>query len=159
PHNRTAAHGSGARPPPTRHTDGMAPGTAPPIQADAGSFHEFHRTELPRRIAAGNGPLAWVDLQHLGTLGLRTEAGSYTYVPPDGTVEVVEGEDGADTVVELGLDAFAGLVSDLDTAPGLFYGGRATVPTGKALRFVRWEPGLRALYHGLPIFDPDTAVL
>ena len=30
------------------------------------------------------------------------------------------------------------------------------MPRGKPLRFVRWEPGLRALFHGMPIFDPDT---
>ena len=65
----------------------------------------------------------------------------------------------ADTVVDLGFDDFAGLVSDLDTAPGLFYGNRVTVSKGKPLRFVRWEPGLRALFHGRPIFDPETVDL
>ncbi len=138
----------------------MATGTvAPPPAADAASFHRFHREELPRRIADGNGALAWVDLRDLGTLGLRTPAGTYTYVPEGGTVLVVEGDERADTVIDLDLESFAGLAGDLDTAPGLFYGGRVTASRGKPLRFVRWEPGLRALYHGLPIFDPDTADL
>ncbi len=127
--------------------------------ADAASFHRFHAEELPGRIAAGNGALAWADVEKLGSIGLRTAAGSYTYVPADGSVAVLEGEDRADTVIELDLESWLGLVSDLDTAPGLFYGGRVDVPSGKPMRFVRWEPGLRALFHGIPVFDPDTADL
>jgi ectoine hydroxylase-related dioxygenase (phytanoyl-CoA dioxygenase family) len=129
------------------------------VTADAEGFHAFHRTTLPERIAAGNGALAWVDLHNLGTLGFRTPAGVYTYVPTDGTVEIVEGDVGADTVIDLDLESFVGLVSDLDTAPGLFYGGQATASAGKPSRFIRWEPGLRALYHGRPIFEPETADL
>jgi ectoine hydroxylase-related dioxygenase (phytanoyl-CoA dioxygenase family) len=62
-------------------------------------------------------------------------------------------------VVEMDLDAWLGLISDLDTAPGLFYSGRATAARGKPLRFVRWEPGLRAMFHGLAPFDPEHADL
>ena len=62
-------------------------------------------------------------------------------------------------VVEVDLDAWLGLVSDLDTAPGLFYTDRATVPVGNPLRFMGGEPGLRALFHGIPVFDPDTTDL
>lgn len=127
--------------------------------ADEASFHRFHTDDLPRRLAEGNGALAFEDLESLGTLALKTPAGSYTYVPTGGTVEVHEGTDGADTVVSLDLDSWLGLISDLDTAPGLFYGERVEVPVGKPLRFVRWEPGLRAMFHGLPVFDPDTANL
>ncbi len=131
--------------------------------ADSDSFHRFHTEELPALLAAGNGALAYADLAPLGTLGLRTPAGAYTYVPTptdgSGTVEVVEGTEFADTVVELDLQAWLGLISDLDTAPGLFYGKRVEIPEGKPLRFVRWEPGLRAMFHGLPVVDPDTAEL
>ena len=134
-----------------------------PVAADAEGFQRFHRSVLPERITSGNGHLAWTDLQTLGTLGVRTSAGSFTYLPTgegeSGTVEIIEGDETADTVVELDLDSWHGLISDLDTAPGLFYGGRATVPEGNPMRFVRWEPGLRALFHGRPVFDPDTADL
>lgn len=134
-----------------------------PFGPDAAGFHRFHRVVLPERIAAGNGALAFTDLRSLGTLAVRTQAGAYTYLPTGtvgtGTVDVIEGDECADSVVELDLDSWWGLVSDLDTAPGLFYGGRATVPRGNPMRFVRWEPGLRALFHGLPVFDPATADL
>jgi ectoine hydroxylase-related dioxygenase (phytanoyl-CoA dioxygenase family) len=134
------------------------------VAADAEGFHAFHREVLPQRIATGNGELAHGDLHSLGTLAIRTPAGSYTFLPTtsasgSGTVEVVEGHEVADTVVELELDAWHGLINDLDTSPGLFYGGRATVPIGNPMRFIRWEPGLRCLFHGIPIFDPDTADL
>ena len=129
------------------------------LAADPDSFHRFHSEVLPARIAAGNGALAFADLEDLGTLAVRTPAGSWTYVPRSGSVELVEGEATADAVVAVDLDAWLGLVSDLDTAPGLFYTDRASVPVGNPLRFMRWEPGLRALFHGLPVFDPDNVDL
>mgnify|MGYP006080945037 FL=1 len=129
------------------------------LAADPDSFHRFHSEVLPARIAAGNGALAFADLADLGTLAIRTPAGSWTYVPDAGSVELLEGEATADAVVAIDLDAWLGLVSDLDTAPGLLYSNRASVPVGNPLRFMRWEPGLRALFHGLPVFDPDNVDL
>ena len=131
----------------------------PTLSADDASFHRFHTVDLPERLAAGNGALAFAELAPLGTLAIATPAGTFTYVPCDGSVDVREGDVDADTVVEMDLDSWLGLVSDLDTAPSLFYGGRVTATKGKPLRFVRWEPGLRAMFHGLPPFDPDTADL
>lgn len=130
-----------------------------PWGADEGSFHEFHEVVLPARLAAGNGPLAHPAVAHLGALALVTPAGSYTYRPTETSVEIVAGDETADTIISLGLDDWLGLVSDLDTAPGLFYGGRAEATRGKPMRFVAWETGLRAMFHGLPPFDPDTADL
>ena len=131
----------------------------PPLAADVESFRRFHTALLPARVAAGNGALAFADLADLGTLAIRTPAGSWTYVPDAGSVELLEGEATADAVVAIDLDAWLGLVSDLDTAPGLLYSNRASVPVGNPLRFMRWEPGLRALFHGLPVFDPDNVDL
>ena len=137
----------------------MPPETPAVLAADPDSFHRFHHEVLPERIAAGNGALAHHYLADRGTLGIRTPAGSWTFVPRRGSVDLVKGEEGADSVVEVDLDAWLGLVSDLDTAPGLFYTDRATVPVGNPMRFMGWEPGLRALFHGIPVFDPDTADL
>lgn len=129
------------------------------LRADDVSFHEFHQVVLPERLSAGNGPLAHRALAGLGGLALVTPAGSYTYRPTDTSVEILAGDDTADTVITLGLDDWLGLVSDLDTAPGLFYGGRAEATRGKPMRFVAWETGLRAMFHGLAPFDPDAADL
>ena len=129
------------------------------LSPDAESFQRFHTEVLPGRIAAGTGALAHDYLSDKGTLAVRTPAGSWTFVPVDGSVRLVQGEDNADVVVSGGLEAWLGLASDLDTAPGLLYTDRATVPFGDPLRFMGWEPGLRALFHGLPIFDPEAADL
>jgi ectoine hydroxylase-related dioxygenase (phytanoyl-CoA dioxygenase family) len=136
----------------------MAPTEVLP-EADAAAFHHFHHVDLPERLAGGNGALACSAVGSLGSLGLVTPAGAYTYEPVDGTILIEPGADRADTVIELDLDAWAGLIADLETAPGLFYGGRAMATRGKAMRFVAWEPGLRAMYHGLAPFDPAVADL
>ncbi len=129
------------------------------LAADAESFRRFHTVDLPARIEAGNGSLAWVDVEPLGSLGLRTPAGAWTFVPRDGTVDLVEGDDAADSVVGTDLESWLGLVSDLDTAPAMLYGDRLEVIRGNPMRFMRWEPGLRALFHGRPIHDPDSVDL
>src|SRR4051794_29661109 len=116
-------------------------------------FEQFHREELPARLRAGNGALAAADAQKIGPLAIRTRAGSFTYVPNGDTIDVLEGEDGAKTVIAIDDDAWQGLVRDLDTPPGLLYGGRVETVHGNPLRFVRWEPALRAMYHGRPVYD------
>jgi len=121
-------------------------------------FRQFHRDELPALVER-HGALALADVQPIGALGIRTPSGAYTYVPGPDTIEVVEGDDAAKTVVSMDDESFDGLVRDLETTPGLFYGGRVEVVRGNPLRFVRWEPALRAIFHGLPIYDPNTVDL
>ena len=108
---------------------------------------------LPARLAAGNGALAVDDARMIGPLAIRTPAGAYTYVPGTDTIEIVEGDEQAKTVIALDEESWEGLVSDLDTPPGLLYGGRVETVRGNPLRFVRWEPALRAMFHGRPVYD------
>lgn len=129
------------------------------LGADAESFNHFNQVDLPSRLASGNGVLARRALGGLGALAISTPAGSYTYRPNGSTVEVIAGDEEADSVIHIGLDDWLGLVGDLDTAPGLLYSGRAQATRGEAMRFVGWETGLRAMFHGLPPFDPETADL
>jgi ectoine hydroxylase-related dioxygenase (phytanoyl-CoA dioxygenase family) len=117
-------------------------------------FDHFHRAVLPARLGAGNGALAVEDARKIGPLAIRTSAGTFTYVPAGDTIEIVEGDDGAKTVIALDDESWQGLVRDLDTPPGLLYGGRVETVRGNPLRFVRWEPALRAMYHGRPVYDP-----
>lgn len=120
-------------------------------------FHAFHRDDLPARLAAGNGALAGPAGRRLGSLAFRTpEGGAYTYVPGDDGVEVVAGDEAADTVIEVEPEIFSNIVNELDAAAGLLYGGRARCRKGKAIRWVDWEPSLRAMYHGRPVYDPAT---
>lgn len=124
-------------------------------------FHDFHRHELPRRLAAGHGALAAADdLERVGPLAFRIqEGGAYTYVPKPGGVEIVVGEDEARTVIEISSELWQAIVHELESPPGLLYGGKVACPRGNAMRFVRWEPALRAMYQGRPIFDPAHVLL
>src|SRR3954469_2005074 len=124
-------------------------------------FESYHRRQLPGLIDGGRGAMAFGDVADLGALGLRlgAEGPAFTYVPSDGTIEVVDGADAARTTVVIDQESWNGLVADLETSPGLLYGGRAHAEHGNILRFVEWEPALRALYHGRPIFDPAASDL
>ncbi len=120
-------------------------------------FGEFHRVELPRRLAAGNGALAAQGAPRHSSLAFRLkDGGGYTYKPRPGGIDVIAGDDDADTVIELDRESWQGLVHELETPPGLLYARRATCRRGNAMAFVRWDPALRSMYTGRPYFDPET---
>jgi hypothetical protein len=126
-------------------------------------FHAFHRDELPRRLADGRGRMAARAAAPHGSLSFRLAAGAdadaYTYAPREDGIEILPGDAGADTALELAHEAWEGLVHDYESAPGLLYGGRVRARRGHAMRFVGWEPALRALYTGRPVYDPDELAL
>jgi hypothetical protein len=123
-------------------------------------FDRYHREELPRLLADGRGSMAGPAALRLGPLAFRLpEGGAYTYLPDAEGVEVRAGDADADTVIEIAAADWQGIVHELDTAPGLLYASRVRCVRGDPLKFVGWEPGLRAMYNGRPIFDPATAQL
>ncbi len=122
-------------------------------------FDRFHREALPQRLAAGNGALAARAAAGLGSLAFRVpDGGAWSYVPAADGVAVVPG-DAAETVVELSATAFAGIVGELETAPGLIYADSVRCACGDLMRFVRWEPALRAMFGGRPLWNPDQPLL
>lgn len=125
--------------------------------ASALDFDRFHREELPRLLAEGRGALAAPGAARLGGLAFRLPDGAaWSYLPRAGGVDVVAGDARADTVVELEPELWANLVGELDTAPGLLYGGRARCVRGSAMRWLAWEPALRAMFSGRPLYDPEA---
>jgi ectoine hydroxylase-related dioxygenase (phytanoyl-CoA dioxygenase family) len=123
-------------------------------------FHRYHRDELPPLLRAGRGALAARGALRLGSLAFRLPAGdAYTYLPQDGGVEVVAGDAAADTVIELAPELWQNLVQELDAAAGLLYGGRAKCLRGSALRWVAWEPALRAMWSGRPVYEAGALEL
>ncbi len=123
-------------------------------------FKHFHEYELPERIRSGNGALACADLRRVPRLGLKLSGGgAYTYRPTLKSVEIDPGLETAELVVELSPDAWHAFVQEYRSVPGLLYAGLARIETGNPLMFVRWEPALRALYHGRPVVDPNHCLI
>ena len=118
-------------------------------------FHAFHREVLPAFLRE-RGAAAGRAVRAQGSLAFRLPSGdAYTYLPREDGVEVVPGEAAADTVMELAPQDWEGLVHDYESASGLLYHGRARCRRGDAMRFVGWEPALRALYTGREPYEPE----
>ena len=120
-------------------------------------FDEFHRRELPARIAAGNGHLAGADVATAPPFAFRVGDASYTYVPTGDSVEIRAGDAEAATVIALDAPTFSDYANELRTCFGLVYGDEARLVRGTHDDWFRWEPALRALYHGRPLYDPAWA--
>jgi len=119
-------------------------------------FDAFHEGVLTEKIASGRGLLAAKALDGLGSLAFRLLGGAaWTYRPVAEGVVLERGDKHADTLIAIDHESWEGLVHDYESAPGLLYGGRVRSLRGDALQFVLWEPALRALYQGRPIYDPD----
>jgi hypothetical protein len=115
-------------------------------------FDEFHRSHVPAQLAAGNGRLAGRTTLHPIAFRL-TDGRAYTFAPLDGDIEVRPGDD-APTVVELDAAAWSDFVQEAHTAFGLLYAGAVRFPRGDFGALDAWEPVLRAVFHGRPLYDP-----
>jgi hypothetical protein len=121
-------------------------------------FEQFHRHDLPGLLAAGNDRLA-AAARGRGSLAFRVDGRAYTYRRASDAVEIVSGDEAADVVIELSRDDWAGVVQETMTAPGLLYGGKVKCLRGDAIEFVSWEPALRAMYNGRPVWNPNEELL
>lgn len=123
-------------------------------------FDGFHVHDLPAQLAAGRGALAAKAARNLQPLAFRLPGGgAWTYRPQGDAVAIERGDAAADTVIELDHESWEGLVHDYESAPGLLYAGRVRSARGNAMQLVLWEPALRALYQGRPVYDPDEPLL
>jgi ectoine hydroxylase-related dioxygenase (phytanoyl-CoA dioxygenase family) len=124
------------------------------MDAACADFDELHRRRLPVRIASPLGRAAARDVRDAPVLAFRLRDGrAYRFLPSGGAIRIEPGDE-ADVVVELDLDAWRDFVGEIATAAGLFYGGRIRFVRGEQSGLERWEPALRALLSGRPIFDP-----
>ncbi|MCU1486348.1 MAG: hypothetical protein JWN67_3094, partial [Actinomycetia bacterium] len=120
-------------------------------------FDEFHRTKVPALLAKGNGKLAGGSVRD--AIAFRLPDGrAWTFEPADDDIAVRPGDDGASTVVELDAAAWSDFVHEAHTSFGLLYAGALTFPRGDFGGLDRWEPALRAVFHGRPLYDPDVVV-
>jgi len=91
-----------------------------------------------------------------GSLGFRVGTGGpgVTYRVDGSTVVVGDGLDGADTIVALDDDAWRDLTSQRRTFINLFLAEALTFERGGFEQLARWDPALRLLHDGIPIYDP-----
>jgi hypothetical protein len=119
-------------------------------------FEQFHAAELPGLAASANGALAVPYAAGLPPIAFRVgDRGSYTYEASGDQITATPGEDGAGTVVALSEAEWVSFVSERFTRYGLLYNGAASFPVGQFDDLSRWEPALRALWHGRPVYDPE----
>jgi len=127
------------------------------------SFRAYHEETLARPGADAPANLPADYTRTLRPLGIRlAETGeTYTYrVDAAGSgLQVDAGDAGADTLVELAHESWAHLTQDLESAPGLIYGGRVRGLRGDLMQLLQWEPALRWLYCGRPVYDPANVDL
>jgi hypothetical protein len=123
-------------------------------------FDRFHTHDLPAQAAGPNGRLAAPYAAGLPPLAFQLPDGrAYTIAGTDDGVTVTAGTAHAGTVVDLSAADWHAFAVERFTRYGLLYNGRIEFSRGEFDDLCRWEPALRALFHGRPVFDPDTVVL
>jgi len=135
-----------------------------PVADEAGSSEGaraptdgLQTTALPRAYAESLRPLG-IRVRETGELRTyRVEPGR------DGALGIVchseagpEGGEEAATLIELDQETWRDLQQDLESAAGLIYGARMHFLRGDPMHFVDWEPALRWLFVGRPVYDPET---
>lgn len=123
-------------------------------------FDHFHRIELPRRLTGGFNTLALAAAKNLPPICFQLAGNGhcYSYQVTETGIEIQSGRH-ASTLININQDDWQGLVNDLESAPGLLYGGRLDGSDGDLMQFVEWEPALRAMFHGRPAYDPSKPLV
>jgi len=110
------------------------------------------------RLASDAGRRAARDVRDLAPIAFVLGDGRICRFIPDGVRIAVDASEEAGIVVELAAHAWEDFVSETATAPGLLYGDRLAFSHGEYRDLERWEPALRCLLSGRPIFDPRTCI-
>jgi len=119
-------------------------------------FIDFHSRELPERCRRHAG-LVRDDVAGLAPIAFVSNDAAFSYVPTAEGIAVVPGADDARTVVELAPEDFSDLANEIHTASGLAMGSKLRFVRGGLVDLQRFEPALRGLFHGRPIWTPAAA--
>lgn len=120
-------------------------------------FDRFHLEQVPALAAQGHGALAARAAAGLEPLSFALDDGrAYSFVPETGGVAVHAGVADAGAVARLSYDAWASFVTERWTRYALLYTGSVEFPRGEFADLCHWEPALRALFHGRPVYEPRS---
>ncbi|MCU1368535.1 MAG: Phytanoyl-CoA dioxygenase (PhyH), partial [Ilumatobacteraceae bacterium] len=94
-----------------------------------------------------------------GSIGFRigSNGQGITYRVAGDSVCVDDHLDGADTIVALSDAAWADFVGQMRTFINLFLAGELAFERGTFNQLSAWDPALRLLHAGIPIYDPSSA--
>ena len=122
-------------------------------------FDAFHQEELPRRLASGvNEKVAW-DVAGKRPISVGLPDGRfYTYSYSDGQVVVEPGvAEEARTVLEIvDHESWLDYLYEYRTRYGLLYSNAVKFLRGDFESWDEWEPAIRGMYSGRPIYDPAS---
>jgi hypothetical protein len=123
-------------------------------------FDAFHRDTFPGRAAGPHGAAAAAAVRDLGALAFALPDGrAYTYSSGPAAITVAPGADSATVVARVSARAWSDVVQDIRTIPALIFAGALQLGRGTSDQLRRWQPALRALYSGIPIYDPTRVDL
>lgn len=113
------------------------------------------REALAPRVDVESGRAAARDVRDAPAIAFVVDGRAFRFVPGGETIRIERGAD-APTVVMLDAAGWNDFASERATGAGLLYGGRVRFECGGQSELERWEPALRALFDGRPIFDPTA---
>ena len=123
-------------------------------------FKHFHETLLPQLLIGGYNRVAAADPVEVASLAIRhSQLGSYTYLPKDDGVTVIAGEEQAEIILELEDQTWQDFYYEIYTCVSLIISKRGHLVKGRADKFLHWEPRIRAMYFGRPIYNPTCVDL
>ena len=115
---------------------------------------EFLEDRIPALLQARGRPAGLAATRlGLAPLTLDVEGHQLTLVPDDHGLEIRPGDDDA-LVVALDRQALSELMQDVASTFGLQMTGHAEILRGTVDSFVEWEPLLRYLLDGRPVYEP-----
>ena len=136
------------------------------VALESDSFRDYHETVLPQQLDVTPTRIPRAYAESLKPLGIqiRETGEAYTYSVETNATEGASlryqpGHDAAVTLIELERESWEDLTRDLESAAGLIYGHRVKRLRGDLMHLLHWEPALRWLFVGRPIFDPETVDL
>lgn len=121
-------------------------------------FDAWHAA-LAARLASPIGRQAARDVRDAPPFAWRLDDGRGARFTPTADGLRIDAAVDAPIIAQLDAAAWRDFIDEIATAAGLVYGGRVRFAAGGHTDFERWEPALRALASGRPIFDPDGVSL
>lgn len=95
----------------------------------------------------------------VGPLGFRVAERTFTYRLGSDGVEMADGLGEAAAVVSLSAPAWEHFASQTRTFINLFLAGELTFERGQFEQLAHWDPVLKLVHAGIPIYDPARADL